>query len=69
MKTIKIKELKVGDIFAYSLQLKEREAFIVTKIEDGIIRIRSRNTLDSNKLKISSHGEELVIWLRNDTDI
>lgn len=49
MKNIKVSELKKGDIFTESLQLKNRESFKVSTIENEDVYTIGSN---SNKLKI-----------------
>lgn len=61
MKTIKMEELKNGDVFTHALKLINREAFVVEQVNEKTILCVSRSTGRATKKSIKG----TVIYLRN----
>lgn len=66
MKTVKVSELKTGDIFAKEIKLVGREAFqVVDPVpEKDYTIVKSRNTFETKKMMIKR--SETVYLLRHE---
>lgn len=61
MKSIKMSDLKVGDVFTTEVKLHGREAFVVNKINTGSFECISRSTNKFTNKQVSGN----VIFLRH----
>ena len=61
MKNVKVSELKVGDIFTESMQLKNRESFTVELIQDGYVYSSNNNSRKEKKFRYDQEKQVILL--------